>query len=42
MADNDLGYFRDYPHIIFPVCIILYMILYTYLYHEYERDDDEY
>lgn len=40
MEDNPLGYFKDYGHIIFSICIILYGILYTYLAHEYGAIDD--
>ena len=41
MADNSLGYMREYGHIIIPLCIICYMGLYTYLCQEYGEIDDE-
>jgi len=41
MGHYNLGYMKDYGHIIIPLCIICYMILYIYLYQEYGETDDE-
>jgi len=41
MVNNDLGYFRDYGHIILSLCLILWGCLYTYLSNEYGEIDNE-
>lgn len=37
---NDLGYIKDYGHIILSISLICYGTLYTYLSHEYDPIDE--
>lgn len=38
---NDLGYLKDYGHVIISILLILYGILYTYLAQEYGFIDED-
>ena len=38
--ESDLGYIKDYGHIIISICLILYGCLYSYLAREYENTDE--
>jgi hypothetical protein len=40
MEVNELGLFKDYGHIIIPICLIFYGILYTILCNEYGAIDE--
>lgn len=42
MEPNDLGYFKDYGNWILSLCLILYGVLYTFLYHDLEIEEDDY
>jgi hypothetical protein len=41
MHNHDLGLFKDYGHIIIPLCIMFYMGTYIFLARDYGYIDDE-
>lgn len=41
MENNDLGYLKDYGHIIISIALIFYGFLCSYLIKEYECTNEE-